>query len=198
MDLYLVTGNKNKKIEFEKMLNNELKVGYIDFDLIEIQSNDIIEINEHKVKNAFEMFIEQNIQTDKKKKKLVITEDTGLYIDCLNSFPGPYVKWMQKAIGSKGIYEIVSKYSDNKCHAVCVYSFYDGENVHSFKGVTHGKIVEPKGSDKFSWDNIFEPNDYKKTFAEMTFCEKKEISPRFKAFVQLKEFLLKELNKYNT
>ncbi|CRG93136.1 Ham1-like protein, putative [Plasmodium gallinaceum] len=196
MDLYLVTGNKNKKMEIERMMNNELKIEFVDFDLIEIQSDNIIEINEHKVKNAFEMLNEKNSQNN--KKQIVITEDTGLYIDCLNFFPGPFIKWMQKAIGSKGIYEIVSKFNDNKCHAICVYSIYDGENVHSFKGVTHGKIVEPRGSDKFSWDNIFLPNEFKKTFAEMTFCEKKEISPRFKAFVQLKEFLLKELNKYNT
>ncbi|SCQ12622.1 Ham1-like protein,putative [Plasmodium gaboni] len=103
---------------------------------------------------------------------------------------------MQKALGSKGIADVVSRLDDNKCHAICTYSVYDGNEVHSFKGITNGKIVEPRGDNKFGWDNIFEPEGLCKTFGEMTFDEKHSFSPRFKAFIQLREFLMNELKKY--
>ncbi|SPJ09639.1 Ham1-like protein, putative [Plasmodium sp. DRC-Itaito] len=195
MDIYLVTGNINKKEEFLKMMNQELSVQFVNINLEEIQAQDIVEINEHKVKTAYNILKKQD--NNRNKKLYVITDDTGLFINKLNNFPGPYIKWMQKALGSKGIADVVSRLDDNICHAVCTYSVYDGKDVHSFKGITNGKIVEPRGDNKFGWDNIFEPESLCKTFGEMTFDEKQKFSPRFKAFVQLKEFLMNEHKKYN-
>ncbi|SBT70454.1 Ham1 family, putative [Plasmodium malariae] len=89
MNIYLVTGNKNKRLEFERLMKDELKVEFVDVDLTEIQSNDIVNINENKAQKAYEILEKQNI--GKGKKFLVITDDTGLYLNCLNEFPGPYM-----------------------------------------------------------------------------------------------------------
>ncbi|EWC89290.1 hypothetical protein PFNF54_01855 [Plasmodium falciparum NF54] len=153
-----VTGNMNKKEEFLKMMDEELNVEFVNINLEEIQAQDIVEINEHKVKTAYNILKKQD--NNKNKKRYVITDDTGLFISKLNNFPGPYIKWMQKALGSKGIADVVSRLD--------------------------GKIVEPRGNNKFGWDNIFQPESLSKTFGEMTFDEKQNLSPRFKAFVQLK------------
>ncbi|SBS92584.1 Ham1-like protein, putative [Plasmodium ovale curtisi] len=190
-EVFLITGNKNKQLEFEKLMSNELKVQYVDIDLTEIQSDDIVQISENKAKSAYNMLIKKNVCTD--GKMLVITDDTGLYLNCLNLFPGPYIKWMQKSLGSHGIANIVSRLQDDGCHAICVYSVYDGVNVRSFKGITQGRIAVPRGPDNFGWDNIFSPEDCQKTFSEMSFEEKQSFSPRYKAFVQLKDFLREEL-----
>ncbi|ANQ06229.1 Uncharacterized protein PCOAH_00004530 [Plasmodium coatneyi] len=195
MDIYLVTGNKNKRLEFQRHMDGELEVQFVDIDLTEIQSNDIVKINEHKAKRAHEILISDALGESQPKRKLVITDDTGLYMDCLGSFPGPYIKWMQKSLGSQGIVDVVTKLQNNKCHAICVYSVSDGKQVHSFQGVTQGRIAGPRGSTDFGWDNIFSPENCSRTFSEMSFDEKKESSPRFKAFVQLKAFLLEELTK---
>ncbi|GAW79347.1 HAM1 domain containing protein [Plasmodium gonderi] len=195
MDIFLITGNQNKRREFQKLMDNELDVHFIDIDLMEPQSDDIVSINEFKAKRAHEILRNQSGPDEKLKRKLVITDDTGLYMDCLNSFPGPYIKWMMKNVGSKGIVDIASKLQNDKCHAICVYSVYDGKQIYSFKGVTQGRIMGPCGSNDFGWDNIFSPENSNKTFSEMSFDEKKNFSPRFKAFVQLKAFLLQELKK---
>ncbi|CAA9986587.1 Ham1-like protein, putative [Plasmodium knowlesi strain H] len=198
MDIYLVTGNKNKRLEFQQHMNGELEIQFADIDLIEIQSNDIVKVNEHKAKKAHEIMSRDASGESKTRRKLVITDDTGLYMDCLGSFPGPYIKWMQKSLGSQGIVDMVTKLQNNKCHAICVYSVYDGKEVHSFQGVTQGRITGPRGSTDFGWDNIFSPENCNKTFSEMSLDEKKESSPRFKAFVQMKDFLLKELIKQSS
>ncbi|VTZ67796.1 Ham1-like protein, putative [Plasmodium chabaudi chabaudi] len=192
-EIYLVTGNETKRIEFSKMMNNEIKVQFVDIDLVEIQANDIVEINEGKAKSAYEILKKKNLESN--KKIIVITDDTGLYMDCFNSFPGPYIKWMQKALGCEGIAEAVLKLGNTKCQVVCVYSAYDGENMRSFKGTTQGSITSPKGADGFGWDKIFMPENLDKTFGEITFEEKQKYSPRFKAFYKLKEFLFENLKQ---
>ncbi|KJP87879.1 RdgB/HAM1 family non-canonical purine NTP pyrophosphatase [Plasmodium fragile] len=186
MDIYLVTGNKHKRLEFQRHMNGELEVHFADVDLIEIQSNDIVKINEHKVKCAHEILSKDTSGESQARKKLVITDDTGLYMECLGSFPGPYIKWMHKSVGSQGIVDVATKFQNNKCYAICVYSVYDGKEVYSFEGVTQGTITGPRGSTDFGWDNIFSPEGCSKTFSEMSFEDKQESSPRFKAFLQLK------------
>ncbi|MEM3154905.1 MAG: non-canonical purine NTP pyrophosphatase [Candidatus Woesearchaeota archaeon] len=49
--------------------------------------------------------------------------------------------------------------------------------------------MQPRGTRGFRWDKIFQPEDYKKTLAEMMPEEKNEISHRRKALNKLKEFL---------
>ena len=37
------------------------------------------------------------------------------------------------------------------------------QDVLIFKGITRGKIVEPRGDNKFGWDPVFEPDGHGKT-----------------------------------
>ncbi|VWU49013.1 Ham1-like protein, putative, partial [Hepatocystis sp. ex Piliocolobus tephrosceles] len=161
----------------------------------EIQADDIVKINENKVLHAHGIINKK--KSEEHKKQFLITDDTGLYIECLNNFPGPYIKWMHKSLGSQGMADLVNKYENNKCHVICVYSVYDGYTMKSFKGVTQGTITKPRGSNNFGWDNIFAPEHSEQTFSEMTFEEKQKKSPRFKAFVQLRDYLMAELAKHN-
>ena len=50
-----------------------------------------------------------------------------------------------------------------------------------FKGEIRGEIVSPRGN-RFAWDQIFQPEGYQQTFAEMSSEEKNRISHRKKAF----------------
>jgi len=49
----------------------------------------------------------------------------------------------------------------------------------------------PKGNFGFGWDQIFQPEAYSKSFAELTQEEKNDISMRRIALNKLKEFLQK-------
>ena len=74
---------------------------------------------------------------------------------------------------------------------VCVMTYYDGENVIVGKGETVGTIAsEPRGSDGFGFDPLFEVENGK-TYAELGKKEKNKISHRKKALENLKNIGLK-------
>ncbi|SCQ12623.1 Ham1-like protein,putative [Plasmodium gaboni] len=94
MEIYLVTGNMNKKEEFLKMMKQDLNVEFVNINLEEIQAQDIVEINEHKVRSAYDILKKRD--NNRNKKRYVITDDTGLFINKLNDFPGPYMYNLNK------------------------------------------------------------------------------------------------------
>ncbi len=57
-------------------------------------------------------------------------------------------------------------------------------------GENKGTIVDkPRGKDGFGFDFIFQPEGFKKTFAEMSREEKNKISSRSIALKKFKEFI---------
>ncbi|MFA4640860.1 XTP/dITP diphosphatase [Pyrococcus kukulkanii] len=122
-------------------------------------------------------------------------EDSGLFIEALNGFPGVYSAYVYKTIGLDGILKLMENVENRKAYFRSVIGYYNG-NVHIFTGTVQGKIsYDKRGTHGFGYDPIFVPDGYEKTFAEMTTEEKNAISHRGKA---LKEFhrWLKENLKY--
>jgi non-canonical purine NTP pyrophosphatase (RdgB/HAM1 family) len=117
-------------------------------------------------------------------------EDTSVYINCLNNFPGPLIKWVLKAIGDKGLAELTLKYKDHSAVAKTVIGYTDGEKIKFFEGTLEGEIVLPKGDRGFGWDKIFKPKGHTKTLGEMSLDEKNKISMRKQALMKLKKHLL--------
>ena len=174
MTLYFITGNKNK-YEEAKQIIPEIK--QIDMDLNEIQ-----EIDPHKI-------IKQKIiEALKYTQKEVIVEDTSLYLDGLKGLPGPLIKWFMQTLGNKGIADLAEKTGNVNCEAKTIIGYAKTiEQIKFFEGITKGKIVQPKGSTDFGWDQIFQPEGHNKTYAEITQKEKNKISMRKKAFEKLKQ-----------
>lgn len=137
-------------------------------------------------------------------------DDSGVCIESLGCAPGIFsARWARKR-GSK---ETHAKGEDIVPHTLqvmkhvpkekrgawletaCAIVSPEGEHW-IFGGRVDGNITEePHGiiNHKIPYDAIFEPVGYKKTFGEMTTDEKNSISHRGKAFVELKNFLLKTL-----
>ncbi len=173
--LYFATSNKNKLEEVKSILNN-IEIEQIDIDLDEIQSIDVEEVSKHKI-----------IQGYKETNLPVLVEDTGLYINYFNGFPGALIKWMLKSIDNKGIIEILKNKKDLSAKAVTVAGFYNGKDLIIEKGEINGRIsLKCLGDNGFGWDKIFIPEGYNKTFAEMTEKEKNLISMRKIAFEKIK------------
>ena len=175
MTLYFITGNFGKLNEVKAIIP---EVEGIEMDLPEIQSLDPQEIITEKLKEAV-----------KEKEGEYFVEDTSLYFECLNGFPGPLIKWLLERIGNDGIWNLVSKYENYNVVAKTVIGYSDGTDIHFFVGELNGKIVAPRGQDGFGWDAIFEVNG--KTLAEMSSEEKNKISMRRNALMKFKEFLEK-------
>lgn len=181
-NLTFVSGNKNKVLEFEEILGFKLQNEPL--DLIEIQSINVEEVSKYKLIDAYN-----------KLQKPVIIEDTGVYMEELNGFPGALIKYYFNGIGD---YRLCEFYGNTNIKAETVIGYYDGENMEFFKGEVNGVIADiPRGDNGFGWDNIFIPNDQEhKTFAEMSSNEKNLFSMRKKALDKLKFFLVNK-NKMN-
>jgi XTP/dITP diphosphohydrolase len=169
-----ITGNKNKVREFEQML--EVKLENEPMELDEIQSTNVEDVSIHKAHQAYEIL-----------KQPVIVEDTGLYIEDINGFPGALIKFYMRDIGCAGI---CSYHQLSKARAETVISYHDGNIIRVFKGEIKGSIsTKPLGDNGFGWDTIFIPEGHSKTFAQMTTDEKNAISMRHIALNKLKSVL---------
>ncbi|XP_015757849.1 PREDICTED: inosine triphosphate pyrophosphatase-like [Acropora digitifera] len=121
----------------------------------------------------------------------VIVEDTCLCFTALGDLPGPYVKWFLKKLGPEGLHRLLAGWEDKSAYALCTFAFSTGnveDPVMLFTGKTMGKIVEPRGPEKFGWDPCFQPDGFEQTYAEMTPETKNSISHRGKALSALKEY----------
>lgn len=185
--LTFVTGNARKLDEVKSILGDSLK-NYVlvsqKLDLPELQGSPE-EVSAQKCKLAAQ-----------KINGAVMVEDTSLCYNALGGLPGVYIKWFLEGIGLEGLSNILEAYSDKTAYAQCIFSLFKNDGTSSepliFVGRCHGKIVPPRGSTKFGWDPVFQPENSEKTFAEMTSEEKNSISHRFKALDSLRDHLMKE------
>ena len=179
--LVFVTGNKAKAGDVQRILDFPIEI--IELDLEEIQELDLEKVALHKVSAAFE-----------RVKTPVIIDDVGFYVHAWNNFPGPLIKWLLKAgDGSASLMlKMLEGVSQRGATAKLVVAYHDGNKVHFFSGEVKGTIADTIRAGNnfgFGWDSIFIPEGFDKTFGEMTFEEKNEISHRRKAFDKFKEYL---------
>lgn len=174
--IYFVTGNEGKYREAKALLPT---LERINLDLPEEQT-----LDPHLVINK-----KLEIARSKHDGPLIV-EDTSLYLDGLNGFPGPLIKWMLQAVGNQGIYRLVSDIHNRSATAKTVIGYDDGQGaIEFFEGEIDGQIVAPVGIKGFGWDDIFRPNGIDETFAEMGDVFKPEFSMRTRAFQLLQEYL---------
>ncbi len=178
MALFFITGNKNKFEEVKAILDD---VEQLDIDLPEVQDIDAKNVIRAKLLEAL-----------KHKDGEFIVEDTSLHLDCLKGLPGPLIKWFLKTIGNEGLTNLAEKLGDSKAEAKTIIGYAKNRNeIEFFEGTIPGKVVAQTGASGFGWDPIFQPNDFDKTFAEMSAEEKKGVSMRKIAVEKLKKFLSK-------
>ncbi|ROL55557.1 Inosine triphosphate pyrophosphatase [Anabarilius grahami] len=119
----------------------------------------------------------------------VLVEDTCLCFRALGGLPGPYIKWFLDKLKPEGLYKLLAGFEDKSAWALCTFAFCAGkeEPVQLFRGITEGRIVEPRGPRDFGWDPCFQPDGYEKTYAELPKEVKNSISHRYRALAALSE-----------
>ncbi len=180
MNLHFVTSNTNKLRELSQLLDTPLSA--ISVDLPEIQTSNLHELVEHKLKQAY-----------KHTRSPVIVEDTSLYFNAWNELPGPLIKWFLGNLGLEGMVQALSPFEDHSARAVCCLGYTEnGVDLQLFVGQVEGIIVVPKGSRKFGWDAIFQPVGYQVTYGEMAAEQKHQVSARGLAAHKFRHFLEQE------
>ena len=119
-----------------------------------------------------------------------MVEDSGLFINSLNGFPGVHSAPIHKQIGLKGILKLMDGIADRSCEYRSAVGYCEpGKEPIVFLGIEKGTIPKAeKGTNGFGHDSIFMPEGSEKTYAEM---DNVEASKKFRrrAVEQLVEWL---------
>ena len=155
MKITYVTGNWSKILSAKKILEPlGISVSNVKLDTVEIQANSVEEVAMYSAKYASE-----------KLKCNVLKNDTGLFIEALGGFPGPYTHYVDEKLGEDGILKLLDGIENRRACFIEAFAYceYGGEPV-VFKSITNGVIAKEKsGKYGWSWDFIFIPDGYDKT-----------------------------------
>ena len=182
MQIIFTTTNKNK-IESAQLVLNKYKIKVIGTEVTvdEIQADTPEDLIIDKVKKCYQ----QN-------KKPLIAMDSGLFIENLNGFPGPYTKYAIKTIGEDGLMRLVKGIANNKniAYVQRTIGYTDGTNIKIFSSRGYGQIIQEKrGTNGMNYDLIFYVPSKKKTLAELSTPEQVEVWGD--AWDQLGQWLIK-------
>lgn len=160
-EIVFVTGNKGKVASAQSKLT-DIKLEIFEHDLTEPRSDDVREIAEFKVKEAYEIV-----------KKPCIALDAGFFIEELNGFPRAFVNFALSTLGIEGILKQMQGIKNRKCAFKECLAYYDGQNILYFYGNCEGNLSTTiRGNDTAKkWSDlwyIFIPYGFHKTLAEMS------------------------------
>tara|TARA_B100000212_G_scaffold183375_1_gene138066 strand:- start:98 stop:679 length:582 start_codon:yes stop_codon:yes gene_type:complete len=175
-DLCFVTGNQNKFKEVKKLVKT--------FNLISLNDlNFFDEIQETDPSIKGNAFIKANF-IHKKYNLDCFSDDTGLFIDCLDGEPGVRsARYAGDNSSSDDNIKLVLnklKYKKNRfAHFQTIICLILNNKIEYFEGIIEGKITKtPLGDHGFGYDPIFMPINSNKTFAQFSLEEKNKVSHR--------------------
>ena len=181
-EVFFATGN-NHKVEEANLTLSRFGIRAVlapNCKKVEIQSDSLLEIAKYAA----------SVASDSQGAP-VIVEDSGLFIEPLSGFPGPYSSYAYRTIGCKGILNLLSGLVERRAFFDCVVAFCEpGSEPKVFDGKAYGEISQhQKGFGGFGFDPIFIPSGAQpRTFAQISKEEKATLSHRGAAFSRFAEW----------
>ena len=113
--LYYVTTNPGKLHEARAYLGDETVEGY-DYDYTEIQSPSLETIAAEGAREAY-----------REVGGPVIVDDSGLFIETFDGFPGPYSSYVEDKLGIEHVWNLCQTVAEREASFRCVLAYCDGE-----------------------------------------------------------------------
>ncbi len=155
-----------------------IDVSRLPFSHGEIRSDNLEEIAREAAEAAF-----------RECRRPVFVEDSGLFIDALNGFPGTYSGWVQGKIGNGGILRLMAGHGGRSARFEACIAYHDGAGISVFRGLCPGSIaMEARGRGGFGYDPIFVPEGHSQTFAENIELKNKT-SHRYRSLLEFSKTL---------
>jgi XTP/dITP diphosphohydrolase len=157
MPLLFVTGNRHKFQEAERILNEYgVKIEHGSLAVPEERAEDCESIAAGAARVAYE-----------KLQRPLFVEDSGLFIESLNGFPGPYSAWAFGKLGCEGVLKLMKGTVKREAQFITAIGYADERGVRTFVGRCPGRISEQKsGNAGFAYDSVFVPEGHGSTFSE--------------------------------
>lgn len=180
MKITYVTGNRYK-IELAERILGPLGVDVVQKKIY------CPEIQDEKIENVSKFSASY---ASKELGEAVIKNDSGLIIDALNGFPGPYTAYVEDTLTEDGILKLMSGVLNRKACFVEVISYCEPNcEPVSFVSRTEGEIAtEKRGEFGWSYDRVFIPKGEKRTLAEFDDDERWKFWSD-DAYIQLRDYL---------
>ncbi len=170
------------KVREANLVGREFGIEFVrlEEDYPEIRDDDVRRVAEAGAKHVFNRI-----------RVPLIVEDTGLFIEELHGFPGPYSAFVFQRIGNEGILRLLENSENRRAEFVSAIGYHDIDGVQIFDGIARGRIgTRIAGTAGFGYDSIFIPEGHEKTFGEDPEL-KRRLSHRMKAFNKLCRFIVK-------
>ena len=190
--LCLATTNSGKLAEFKDYLQEYP----LDICMLDETYPDIAEIGSSFIENAL---IKAKAASEYYQMP-VLADDSGICVPALDGAPGVfsarYAGPDRNADDNMNLLlsELKSEENRSARFKTVIALYFKGELI-TFEGICEGEITKNKtGTEGFGYDPIFQPEGYKKTFAEISLDEKNRIGHRGKAVSKLVTFFKNPLN----
>ena len=187
-EVILATNNKHKLKEVRQILSPH-KITVYGLNDLNLKPEDVEENADNYFGNA--LIKAQSVQ--KLTTMPIIADDSGLEIEAMSNQPGlKSARYAQEHGGHENAIKVILDYlkdkNSRKARFVCDIVLLNVEDKPLlFEGIANGSIAEtPFGDGGFGYDPIFKPEEYNKTYAELSDEEKNKVSHRGKA---LKKFI---------
>jgi len=134
--IYFVTNNKYKlEIAQKALANSGVSIMQQKLDVPEIQSDSVEEIARFSACWAVE-----------KIKQPIFVTDAGYYIQALNGFPGPFIKWTNKWFTAKNYLKLMEGKTNRKVKVLTCLAYCEpGKKPILFTSKSQGAISEKPG-----------------------------------------------------
>ena len=150
-----VTGNWAKLASAKQALEPlGYEVNNVKMETPEIQADDVSEVASYSAKWACE-----------KLGVAVLKNDSGLFVNSLNGFPGVYTHYVDDTIHEDGLLKLMEGIEDRSAYFKESIAYCEpGSEPVVFEGITKGRISTKKsGTYGWSWDFVFIPEGEEKT-----------------------------------
>jgi XTP/dITP diphosphohydrolase len=173
------SSNRHKYEEFKRMLSDVIDLKFLEVDYLEPQGEDIEEVVVTSAK-----WLSNYI------REPFFIEDSGLFIEALGGFPGPYSSYVYKKIGNEGILKLMDGIEDRRASFISVIALSYDRRIEVFKGSVQGTIAKEVRGGGWGFDPIFIPSGSDKTYGELG-EEKDRFSHRGASCRKLRDFLMR-------
>ncbi len=192
MRLLFATSNKNKVAEASALLSDfghtveQLLIGGLAPQFDEPKELGIEAVARYKMAQALLLLSQEGIEDVS-----VMVEDSGVFLDAFNDWPGAESADVESEIGLDGVLSLLAEGMARGAEYRAVAMVSDGNSTWSAEGICRGEIADSvKGDGGFGYDPIFIPDGGDgRTFGEWEEGKYSGITHRAKAMNSLAELL---------
>ncbi|MEM2942863.1 MAG: XTP/dITP diphosphatase, partial [Candidatus Bathyarchaeia archaeon] len=182
-NLVFVTSNREKVREAKMILESYgVSFKHLSLRYPEIQDSSLRKIA-----------LTSAITVHRRLRQPLFVEDSGLFIEALGGFPGPYSSYVQETIGNLGILRLMEGVRNRSSRFESVVAYVESpRNRHVFAGSVEGRISIEERGERWGFDPIFIPSGTNLTYAEMGVEVKQRFSHRSIALAKFASWLTEQ------